>query len=137
MVLRYLKAIPSIRLISPSINIHSLLKQCAAIVTITSTTGIEAILYGKPVIVLGNIFYDIFDCAYKVRSYDELPSALFKITKEFKPDEKEILRVVYSLIRSTYDGNMDDVKYNPKSLEEDNLQRLASLLMQRVSQNKM
>jgi hypothetical protein len=128
---RNLKAIPSIRLISPTIDIHELLRRCAVVVTITSTTGLEAIFYGKPVICLGNIFYDIFDCVCKVDSYRELPRALLKATNEFKADEKEILRVICTLMRSTHEGNMDDVKNNPKPLEETNLRKLASFIIQK------
>ena len=127
-----LRRIPSIKLIRPEVDIHDLLKQCAAVVTITSTTGLEAILYGKPVVVLGNIFYSIFDCVYKVHSYEELPHVLIKATKEFRHDQEEVLRVVQCLLKATYQGNFDDAKVNPDTYGQPNVKKIADFIAQRL-----
>jgi len=43
--------------IQDNVNIHTLLEACDAVVTWNSNVGIEALLYYKPVVVLGDCFY--------------------------------------------------------------------------------
>jgi hypothetical protein len=44
-------------LLRPTINNHRVLEQAEKVVTVNSKAGAEALLYGKPVIVLGDAFY--------------------------------------------------------------------------------
>ncbi len=56
----YLKAMkknPSVKLISPKISIHDILKDTVGVITYNSTTGIEALLYKKPVLSFASNIY--------------------------------------------------------------------------------
>lgn len=60
---------------------YHLIKECKLIVTLTSTAGIEALIVGKPVVVMGNVFYD----HYHGINWIEHPKDL----KEFMRNESE------------------------------------------------
>src|SRR6185312_10122908 len=56
-----------------------ILKRSDAVVTITGTIGLEAMALDKPVIVLGNVYYDFADIVYKPRSWLELAEILRRV----------------------------------------------------------
>jgi hypothetical protein len=78
--------IPNVRLIDPKNNISELIKNSSAVIVLTSTTGLEAILWNKPTIVFGNVFYNIYPFIHRVRDVNDLPG-LIKIAIEEKTDE--------------------------------------------------
>lgn len=57
---RRLKSNPNVRLISPFVDTFSLIRNASLITVITSTTGWEGMLMGKPVLVLGRCFFTHF-----------------------------------------------------------------------------
>ena len=48
---------PNVRLVAPHTSSHELIRRAEAIAVISSTVGLEALLYGKPVLTLGQPFY--------------------------------------------------------------------------------
>ncbi|MCH9826422.1 MAG: hypothetical protein K0U79_01620 [Gammaproteobacteria bacterium] len=56
--------------------ITALLPRCAAVITINSTVGFEAMLFDKPVVALGHNFYTAPGLVEPVTSLDMLPDAL-------------------------------------------------------------
>lgn len=67
-----LKKIPNVRLINHELNIKNLIKKSAGIITLTSTVGFEALMYNKPVYVLGDVFYEFHPLCRKIKSFEEL-----------------------------------------------------------------
>lgn len=65
---------------------QTLIKGAEAVVTINSTVGIEALLFGKKVVVLGDAFYAIPGLMLSARDSKELTSALARLD-QFTPDE--------------------------------------------------
>jgi capsular polysaccharide export protein len=65
---------------------QTLIENAAAVITISSTVGIEAMLFSKKVIVIGQTFYAIPDLTLIARNAGELESALNKLA-QFTPDE--------------------------------------------------
>jgi hypothetical protein len=56
-----------------------LIRQCDAVVTITSTIGLEAMALDKPIVVLGQCYYDFAEIVYKPQSWPELAKVLRRI----------------------------------------------------------
>jgi hypothetical protein len=54
--------LPNVHLVHPSIESDKLLRACSATVTLTGSAGLEAVLLGKPVAVLGRPFYSEMPC---------------------------------------------------------------------------
>ncbi|MFW6016587.1 MAG: hypothetical protein ACOCRK_09120 [bacterium] len=83
-------------------NVHGLLKKANAVITINSTVGIEALLHYKPVITLGNAFYNIKDLVYNVDQLDNLSQELYnaircEVNKELIDKFLYFLRYEYLL----------------------------------------
>lgn len=75
------------------------------VVTLTSTVGWEAALIGKPVYVLGQIFYDHLSVVTAVANFDELKRELRKEMSDAKPDIRYIERFVASMTEQSHPGN--------------------------------
>jgi hypothetical protein len=67
-----LKKIPNVKLIFCDENTKILIEKSVAVISLTSTVGFEALLMGKPVILLGNVFYQCHPNCYKVNSYEKI-----------------------------------------------------------------
>ena len=55
--LKTLKSFPNIKIIGPEISIHDILSKAKGVVTLNSTTGIEALIHGKPVLSFSSNLY--------------------------------------------------------------------------------
>lgn len=108
-----LKKYKNVRLIDPFINIHELIDNAAATIVLTNTTGLECILRRKPLFICGNVYYDFFDEAVKIKDiFDERQ----KLYNPKQMDEKKVLRFVVCYLKSFYNGyinpqdsaNLDD-----------------------------
>ncbi len=71
-----LKRVPNVRLLAAGLSTSHLISGAAAVVVITSTVGWEAVVQDRPVIVLGNVWYDGCGLVEKVRAVSEGPDAL-------------------------------------------------------------
>jgi hypothetical protein len=69
------------------INTQELIEKSAAVITINSTVGFEALLLGKKVIVLGDAFYGFEGLTKHAEIENDLISVLSGISK-WQPDEK-------------------------------------------------
>jgi hypothetical protein len=102
-----IKKIPNVKLISPYENSHELIKRSKAVIVITSTVGLEGLIYEKPVIVLGDTFYNISDLTYQIKGIKELPGVLESILEEdFQIDKLKLKKFILSLLHSSHKGNI-------------------------------
>jgi len=63
---------PNVRLIRADADSHELIRKSLFIVCLTSTMGFEALMYGKPVYVCGDCFYEDFSGVIKIHDvFDE------------------------------------------------------------------
>jgi len=122
-VYRRLRKIPNARLIAPEIDSHELIRCSSAVVVIYSTVGWEAILYEKPLVVLGNIFLKDFEGAYFVRALTDLPGVLCQALTTFRPDRERLLRYILAVLDCAYLGNILPLHNEPDS---DDIRSLAS-----------
>lgn len=86
---RWLKALidrhACLELAEPKATIQGLIYNAGAVITINSTVGIEALLAGKRVIVLGQAFYAIESMVLKARNATQLKQAIAHLP-DWKPD---------------------------------------------------
>lgn len=106
---RKISALPAVRLIPAEYNIKDLIKYSAGVITVNSTAGYEALILGKPVYLLGNVFYQNFSNVVRLQNFDNLKSCLEK-SAEFVENAADI--VAYR--RVTYEGilNFNMVEYD-------------------------
>lgn len=102
---RRLRRIPNVRLISPYAHSHDLIKQSSAVCVISSTVGWEALLYEKPVVSIGDVFYNAYDGVQCVDRYAALPAAFARAIHAHKPDTDLLLKYIAANIEGTYLGD--------------------------------
>jgi hypothetical protein len=102
-MLRRLTQRQNVRLISPYTSSHELIREAAAVIVISSTVGLEALLYGQPVLTMGQPFYSGYGVTLDVDSFRELREAVPAVLR-FQPDRERTLQFLHAAMRSTYEG---------------------------------
>jgi hypothetical protein len=74
---RHLGRFPNIRFCDASAK--EIMSRCKAVITITSTAGLEAMALDRPIVLLGSCYYDFADVVYKPKSWYELADMLRRI----------------------------------------------------------
>jgi len=139
-----LKKIPNVVLISPKENTADLIEKSSGVITLTGTIGIEAILVGKPVYVLGKIFYTYHPLCRKIENFDDLKNKLL-IDLVRKPNivnlEDINLRFITSYLRNTIIGNIvsgsTDHDINDYSYIYDNVRKMLEKKVKKQNNDKI
>lgn len=103
MLLRRLRKRSNIRLVSPFTSTHELIKQSEAVAVISSTVGLEALLYDKPVLTLGDPYYAGYGVTLDLTSFVEIREKVPELLR-FQPDPERIRRFLHAAMRSCYPG---------------------------------
>jgi capsule polysaccharide modification protein KpsS len=101
--LRRISRHANVRLVSPHTSSHELIRRSRAVIVISSTVGLEALLYSKPVLTMGQPFYSGYGVTLDVDSFRELREAVPAVLR-FRPDRERILNFLHAAMRSTYEG---------------------------------
>jgi Capsule polysaccharide biosynthesis protein len=102
-VLARLSRIENVRLVSPHTSSHHLIDASDGVVVISSTVGLEALLYGKPVLTLGRPFYAGVGVTLDVESFRDLRTAVPELLR-FAPDQERIARFLHAAMRRCHPG---------------------------------
>ncbi len=102
-LLRRLRFRPNVRLVKPHVNTHDLIRRSAAVVVISSTVGLEALLHEKPVLTLGQPFYSGYGVTLDVDSFAEIREALPELLR-LQPDPERITRFMHAAMRACRPG---------------------------------
>ena len=102
-MLRRLAKVPNIRLVPPHTNSHQLVQDADAIAVISSTVGLEALMYEKPVMAIGQPFYSGYGVTVDVDSFREIPEKTQELLS-FEPDPERIRRFLHAAMRNCYAG---------------------------------
>lgn len=93
----------NVRLIDPNINTHDIIASAKLIVVINSTVGWEALLYGKPVVVLGNAFYRGWGVTFDVVDLFDLRRIIVESLKSVTPMNK-VEKFLHTAYAASYPG---------------------------------
>lgn len=126
-----IRRIKNVRLLAPGIESQILIEKSQGVCTITGTVGWEAMIYGKPVIVFGNVFFDIAEgLVFKVTDMNKLPQTIKHILYHFQPDERKLYAFVDALFDVTYPGKFGPpIGPDADVLSPENIELLASALV--------
>jgi hypothetical protein len=102
-LLRRLRTRPNVRLVRPRTSSHELIKGAEAVAVISSTVGLEALLYEKPVLTLGQPFYSGYGVTLDVDSFRELRAKVPELLR-FRPDPERIRRFLHAAMRACRPG---------------------------------
>ncbi len=102
-LLRRLRTRPNVRLVGPRTSSHELIRRAQAVAVIGSTVGLEALLYEKPVLTLGQPFYSGYGVTLDVDSFREIRTKVPELLR-FRPDGETILRFLHAAMRRCVPG---------------------------------
>ena len=102
-LLRRLRQRPNVRLVDPYASTHELIARSEAVAVISSTVGLEALLYDKPVLTLGQPYYSGFGVTLDVDSFAEIRDAVPELLG-FRPDPERIARFLHLCMRNCHPG---------------------------------
>jgi hypothetical protein len=89
-------SIPNVELVHPSMNPKKMLEQCKLVITIAGTTGLEALFYNKPVIIMTDATYSSMPGVFRINHITELPEVIRTAlsTKIDDSGAKEMIRLI-------------------------------------------
>ncbi|WP_417277130.1 hypothetical protein [Castellaniella sp.] len=103
---RRLKNIPNIKLVSPRVDTKFLIENSLGVITLTSTVGFEAIVIGRPVVVIGRVFYEQGPGVYRIQCFSDIFNIVKHDFRDFKSSQSDIHKFVKSYIDNTSPGNV-------------------------------
>jgi hypothetical protein len=102
-VLRRLARRDNVRLVEPGMGSGELIERARAVVVISSTVGLEALLRVKPVLTLGRPFYSGYGFTLDIESFREIRTKVPEVL-HVRPDRERIVRFLGAAMRSCYPG---------------------------------
>jgi hypothetical protein len=102
-LLRRVRRRSNVVLVDPHTSSHDLIGGAAAVAVISSTVGLEALLYGKPVLTLGQPFYSGYGITLDIGSFAELRQKVPALLA-FSPDREQTERFLHAAMRRCYPG---------------------------------
>jgi Capsule polysaccharide biosynthesis protein len=94
---------PNVHLAEPHTSTLELIERALAVVTISSTVGLEAVMLGKPVMTLGRPFYSGYGITVDIEDRAELPERMPGLLA-FEPDLERTRRFLHAAKRHCYPG---------------------------------
>ena len=101
-----LKKIPNVKLINPSEMSFGITQKSKIVITAVGTAGWEAVLMRKPVITLGDAFYNILPMVKKCRAIEDLPAIVASQLGDFYHDEKILVDFITAIYKECVIVNM-------------------------------
>lgn len=99
-----LAQMPGVVVVDESMHAHELIKRAEVVMTLTGTAGLEAILYGTPAIVLGNVFFNQFDGVYHPDSFKDISKVVGNLSDLRGATEGDAVRVLASMFKASKPG---------------------------------
>ena len=107
---------------------HELIVHASVVVTLTGTVALEALLYGIPAIVLGDIYFDSFKGVYKPEHLNELKKLLSDPETLAGATDEDALRVLGSLLRASVPGKPARVDVVYEAIDHESAKAMMSEL---------
>jgi hypothetical protein len=127
---RRIKDTFGVRLLGPDVDNWALIQNAAAVAVITGTMGWEGILFGRPVVTFGEVFFNMYPDVYRAgRQPKDHWAALFrKAIYHHQHDEEELLKFVSAIQQTSKPGFMANPGTFEQVLEPDNVRHMADAL---------
>ena len=130
-----LKKIPNVKLIDPNCASFRLIGNTKLLITISGTAGWESILFKKPVITFGDVFYNALSTVKHCHEIEQLPFLVKGQLENFHHNEQELETFVAAIIEESrpiglqeiWSGGIDQEK------EKKRLTILADLLASKLN----
>ncbi|MAG60556.1 hypothetical protein CL619_02100 [archaeon] len=129
-----IKGLPNVRLIRPTAKTFDLIQKSSLIATITGTVGWEGIIFQKPVLCFGDIFYNVFEEVKRVSNIEELPE-LIDTYLEKTLDYDKVVVFVAAILHSHFLGSaVCPGECRGSTLRKENLECILTAIEQHVNE---
>ncbi len=118
---KQLKELPNVILLHPSIDSKELIKKSKMIFTITGTVGLEGLILKKPVITVGNVFFNNCDLVLKLKdiAITKWSELIRNKLDNYLFDEYKLEYFLSSVIEESYDMLIMEPDYYTEMTKED------------------
>lgn len=99
---RSIKKIPQVKLIDRHEDTYKLITNSEGIITLGGTMGWEAMIFGRPVIILGEAWYKVLPGIFQAKSNEHLVELLQDIKTLPLATDDEKIRAIYSLFKLSF-----------------------------------
>lgn len=96
-----IKKMPNVKLIRPEFKSFAIIEKAKIITTITGSAGWEALLFKKPVVTFGSVFYNILSGATRCTNLYELPTIIKEKLERHSYNEQEIVNFISALLKES------------------------------------
>lgn len=104
-----LKKIPNVKLLKPAVDTLALVQNAKLILTISGTSGWEAVQLKKPVIIFSDVFYGQLPMVKKCAAIEELPFLVKEQLENFKHDEQALINFLTAIYEESVDLNLSQL----------------------------
>lgn len=94
-----LRRLANVRIVEPTTSTHDLIARSEAVAVISSTVGLEALFYAKPVLTLGAPFYSGYGVTLDVETTEDIREQVPALL-QFAPDADHIERFLHAAMRA-------------------------------------
>ncbi|HEY2326959.1 MAG TPA: hypothetical protein VGH52_05685 [Gaiellaceae bacterium] len=113
-LLRRLRKRHNVKLVNAYTSTHDLIDGSEAVAVIGSTVGLEALLYDKPVLTMGDPYYAGYGVTLDLTSFVDIRERVPELLR-FKPDPERIRRFLHAVMRSCFPGKPLLVDRSPEN----------------------
>lgn len=119
-----------VRLLGPDEDTWTLIRDAAAVAVITGTVGWEGLLFGKPVVTFGDVFYNECPLVYRasVVSKDQWHQVFRRAIFKHAHDEESLLEFVAAIRGSSRPGFLKNPNAFPAVMDPENVERITDAL---------
>jgi hypothetical protein len=128
---RELKKIPNVKLIDPNVKSFGLIKNSKLIITLTGTAAFEGLIFEKPIITFGDVFYNALPTVKHCHEIERLPFLVKEQLGDYRHNEKELETFIGAILETSAPVSLQEIwEVGINGAEEEKqLALLADLLM--------
>jgi len=119
-----------VRLLGPDEDTWALIRDAAAVAVITGTVGWEGLLFGRPVVTFGNVFYN--ECSLTEQAglvpKDDWHRVFRRAIFEHEHDEERLLEFVAAIQATSRPGFLKNPNTFPGVMDPENVERITDAL---------
>jgi len=104
-----LKKIPQVRLISPTEVSFGITERAKLVFTSTGTTGFEALMLKKPVIVFGDVFYSLLPMVKRCAAVADLPYLIKEQLERHTHDEVALIDLITAVYKESAEIDLTQI----------------------------
>ena len=129
---RRLAQIPAVRLLPVHTDGYDIIQKSAGVATLAGTTGFEALCLGKPILLIGHAFYEVFqEAVFRPAGIEGIASCLQRMAHSPGLDDQLLEKFLAAVIQCTYAAELAQTK--PEVEGPENIGALTDALLSQLT----